>query len=102
MNDLEIGRRIKELREQMNLTQENFCELANISVAYLSQLETGKRHASLVLTARIAKLLNVSLDFLIYGNSSIDIDRQELIDMINNASNRQLKIIKEVLLNLKK
>ena len=39
MNDLEIGRRIKELREQMNLTQENFCELANISVAYLSQLE---------------------------------------------------------------
>lgn len=102
MNDLEIGKRIEELREQSNMTQEILCKLVNISTAYLSQPETGKRHASLVLTARIAKILNVSLDYLIYGNSAINVDRQELIDMINNASHRQLKIIKEVLLNLKK
>lgn len=102
MDDLNIGKRIRLAREQNNLTRDVFSEMVGISKMYLSQLEKGQRHASLPVTIKIAECLNLSLDYLIYGNNSIDIDKQEIIDMINNASNRQLKIIKEVLINLKR
>ncbi|WP_321835216.1 helix-turn-helix domain-containing protein [Clostridium butyricum] len=102
MDDLNIGKRIRLAREQNNLTRDVLAEKIGISKMYLSQLEKGQRHASLPVTIKIAESLNLSLDYLIYGNSFIDIDKQELIDMINSASNRQLKIIKEILLNLKK
>lgn len=102
MNDLNIGKRIKFAREQNNLTRDVLAEKVGISKMYLSQLEKGQRHASLPVTIKIAESLNLSLDYLIYGDNSIDINKKEIIDMVNEASNRQLKIIKEVLLNLKK
>lgn len=101
MDDLNIGKRIRLAREQNNLTRDILAEMVGISKMYLSQLEKGQRHASLPVTIKISENLNLSLDYLIYGDNYIYIDKQEIIDMINNASNRQLKIIKEVLINLK-
>jgi transcriptional regulator with XRE-family HTH domain len=102
MDDLNIGKRIRFAREQNNLTRDVLAEKIGISKMYLSQLEKGQRHASLPVTIKIAESLNLSLDYLIYGDNSIDIDKNEIIDMINNASNKQLKIIKELLINLKR
>ena len=101
-DDSEVGQRIKQLREQENISQERFSEMVNISNYYLYQLERGSRHASLPVTIRIAEALNVSLDYLIYGDKTITADKNEVIELVNKASNRQLEIIKTVLLNLKK
>lgn len=102
MDDLNIGKRIKFAREQNNLTRDVLAEKVGISKMYLSQLEKGQRHASLPVTIKIAESLNLSLDYLIYGDNSIDINKKEVIELVNSASNRQLKIIKDVLSNLKK
>lgn len=102
MDNVKIGERIRRLREQNNWSRDTFSEKIGISNMYLCQIEKGQKNGSLPLFIEIAKTLNTSLDYLVYGNSSININKQELIDMINNASNKQLKIIKEVLLNLKK
>lgn len=102
MDDLNIGKRIRFAREQNNLTRDILAEKIGISKMYLSQLEKGQRHASLPVTIKIAECLNLSLDYLIYGDSVINIDKKELLDLINTASNKQLEIIRTVLLNLKK
>ena len=102
MDNVQIGERIRKLREQNNWSRDIFSEKIGISEIYLCQIEKGQKNGSLPLIVKICETLNISLDFLIYGDNSIDVNKQEVIELVNNASNRQLKIIKEVLLNLKK
>jgi len=56
---------IKVWREYRNMTQEQLAQLVDISVPYLSQLETEKRTGSLKVIAAITKALDVSVDFLV-------------------------------------
>ena len=56
---------VKTWREYRKLSQHQLAEKADISVPYLSQLETGKRNASVSVLAKIASILNVDIDDLI-------------------------------------
>lgn len=41
-NNIIIGRNIKNIRKDLDLTQEDFAEKLNINAQFLSQVETGK------------------------------------------------------------
>ena len=41
-NSLILGRNVKGIRKELNLTQEEFAENLNINAQFLSQIETGK------------------------------------------------------------
>ena len=56
---------IKAWREHRSLSQQNLAQVAEISVPYLSQIETGKRKGSVEVLVAIAQALNLSLDDLI-------------------------------------
>ena len=56
---------IKVWREYRNLSQTQLAEKADISVPYLSQLETGKRTGSVESLSVIAKALDVSLELIV-------------------------------------
>ncbi|MDD5094811.1 MAG: helix-turn-helix transcriptional regulator [Dehalococcoidia bacterium] len=56
---------IKVWREHRRLTQQQLADLAGISKAYLSQIETGKRTGSTEVVASIAKALHLSLDDIV-------------------------------------
>ena len=60
--DLEsMGKRIRELRNTQNKTQEVFADMIHISSSYLALIEQGKRTASLAYTC------HVSVDYLLFG-----------------------------------
>lgn len=56
-----IGARIKELRKQAGLTQEQLAELVSLDARHLSRLEVGRHFPSLDSLERIALALNVPL-----------------------------------------
>lgn len=56
---------IKVWREYRGLSQSQLAKAAGISVAYLSQLETGKRKGSTKVLSAIAKVLELSLDDIV-------------------------------------
>lgn len=64
-----FGRRVKEKRLELNLSQEKLANMANIDRTYLPEIERGKRNISLGIADKIAKALNVSLTSLLedYG-----------------------------------
>jgi DNA-binding XRE family transcriptional regulator len=62
---LDGGNPIKVWRQYRRLTQHALAEKADISVPYLSQLETAKRKGSIKVLTAIAKALNVSLDDIV-------------------------------------
>lgn len=59
---------IKVWREYRGLSQSQLAKAAGISVAYLSQLETGKRKGSTEVLIAIAKVLELSLDDVVVSS----------------------------------
>jgi DNA-binding XRE family transcriptional regulator len=61
----DLGKRIRELRQQQGLTQEDLAQKAQISRGYLAQIEAGQRRTSLHIVLNIATSLHVSVDELL-------------------------------------
>ena len=57
----ELGLRIKALRDDRQLSQEELAHRAAIHVTYLSGLENGKRNPSLLVLERLATALSLKI-----------------------------------------
>lgn len=67
MDLTEVGLRIKNCRKSLKLTQEELSEKINVSSHYIYEIEKGLKTMSLFTLADIAKSLNVSTDYLLFG-----------------------------------
>lgn len=68
---IEIGKRIKQIRKALNQTQEDFGKSLATSKASLSEIETGKYKAGIELLEKLVKKYNVNLHFLITGEGDM-------------------------------
>ena len=94
------GKRIKELRIQMGLTQNEVAAALEVSPGYISNVENGRASMSLRMLIYYSKLTNMSLDSLIgriepeYTETALDneltveirklsvVDKEKLLRMI--------------------
>ena len=60
-----LGRNVRKLRQQRGLTQEELAFEAEIDLTYMGGIERGRRNPSLLVMARIADALSVSLPKLL-------------------------------------
>lgn len=58
---VQFGRRIKTLRKERGLTQENLADLIEVDRSYMGFVERGERNPTLDKIARIAKALKVPI-----------------------------------------
>lgn len=56
-----FGRNVRKLRQQRRMTQEKLAFEAEIDLTYVGGIERGKRNPSLLVMARIADGLSVSM-----------------------------------------
>ena len=66
-----FGKRLREIREQRRMSQEQFAETLDISVDFLSLIERGRNAPSFETLDRIAKRLRMSVSELFTFNSSL-------------------------------
>lgn len=66
MNYIDLGRRIREERLKLNLTQEKLSEAINVSTTYIGQIERGERCPTLDTLIKISNSLGVSIDYLLH------------------------------------
>ena len=64
---IESGKRIKMLRKNLGLTQENLAEQLGVALNTISRIEIGKRGISIDLAIDLAVHLNSTLDYIIVG-----------------------------------
>lgn len=102
MEGFTLGERIKEERQRMRLTQERFGELTDISSAYIGQIERNERTPSLKILKRIAKELNVSLDYLIAGKEDAQRLSKHIQYELEDTNDEQKKMIVEIIRVIKK
>lgn len=67
-----IGKKIKDKRQQKRISQERLAELVDVTPSYISNIESGNRVASLPTMLEIAKVLDLSLDYLLLENVTND------------------------------
>ena len=60
-----IGARIKMIRQVLGLNQANVAEKLNVSPALITAYETGRREPSIKVLIQLARLLNVTTDWLL-------------------------------------
>lgn len=76
MDYLSLGKRIREERLRLNLTQEKLSEDVGISTAYLGQIERGERSLTLDKLVKIAVRLGITVDYLLSDSVAPTPDHQ--------------------------
>ena len=66
-----VGQRIRQLRCQHGMTQEDLSEKAEVSMSFIGLLERGEQKPSLETMVRLADTLDCSLDYLTQGFSKV-------------------------------
>jgi len=59
-----LGNKIRELRHQRNLSQEQFAIRCDLDRTYIAGIEQGKRNVSIVNIEKIAKAFQISISDL--------------------------------------
>lgn len=93
-----IGNRIKQARKSKGFTQENLAEKMDVSIAFLSKIETGKMHINLERLSQICNLLSVTEGEILNGASvkSNDYLIPEFYDLLKSCSPENQKLIYDI------
>ena len=77
------GKRLKDLREQHQYSQEELAKLLNTSRSRIGMYEQGRRQPDFEMQEAIADLFNVSIDYL-FGRSEKDAMKEQLASISDN------------------
>ena len=97
-----FGIRVKNARNSIGMTTEQLAEKSNRSENYIFRVEAGQS-CSIHTLYQLIKALNKSSDYLLFGDDMkteiINYSDREIIDnILNQCDEKQLKIIKDVLI----
>lgn len=67
MDWVEIGARIRSQREAFGYTRETFAEMLDITPKFCADIELGKKGMSVPTLCRIASVLKLSTDYILFG-----------------------------------
>ena len=67
INYAQIGRRVREKRMEMRLTQEQLSERVGVSSSFVGHIERAEKIPSLDTMMKLSYALNTTLDYLVCG-----------------------------------
>lgn len=99
--NIEIGMRIKQIRTQRKITQEQLAEMIDVTVQYISDLERGVTGSSVATIVKLCQVLDVSSDYILLGKEgSTDPQLQQKLNQISPAQKNAIQEILEKVLAL--
>lgn len=91
INQQKLAKKIKAIREGLDLSQEIFASKIGLSRVAVSQLESGKRGLEALELAKIAEVLGVSMDYLLQEERGVK---------VKTKSQQEFKVDKNKLKNV--
>ena len=99
-----IGKRIKEHRLSLKLTQERLAEAADIGIQHISKIENGHTKLSLPCIIAIANALQTTVDHLLMD--SMDVSKPKIIyeadSVFADCTPAEIYVMTQVINTLKK
>lgn len=91
----QVGYRIKVAREEHKLTQEKLAEAAGISTVYLAEIENKGTIPSFAVLSSICKIINLSLDDIIFHTDSDSV--RKITRRLSQCNEKQLHVISSMI-----
>lgn len=101
INYKEMGKRIKEGRNKVGITQEKLAEKIDVSPSYISEIERGSSICSLAVLVNIADILNLNLDSVINGINTDNADTY-FSEILNNIPKKNQELYINICKNVAK
>jgi len=98
-----IGRRVREVRSERGMSQQELAARCKTSAQYLSQIENGRKQASLQVLVAVAEVLEISLNELLTGNqvnNPLEYQR-DMVRLLADCSSYEKRVLFEMLLSMK-
>ena len=93
-----IGGRIRQQREYMGYTREQFAELLDVTPKFCSDIELGNKGMSVSTLCKISKTLRLSVDYILFGSK--ELTSAEPLTLILNRCSDSERIYAEQLLKI--
>ena len=90
-----LGAAIRQARAKKGYTQEQLAEMLNISLIHLANIEGGRRNPSVPLLFQMMKLLDFSVDALVFPAGEETLHTQGLTPREVEALSRLIDAIRE-------
>lgn len=94
-----LGKRIREQRNKLHLTQEALAEQTEISDSYMGQIERGERQLALDTLVKLANRFGVTIDYLLADSVSVKDDAftNELLELLTNRTSAEKRLALDVI-----
>ncbi len=96
MDWIAIGKRIRQQREYMGLTREQFAEQIDVTPKFCSDIETVAKGMSIPTLCRISKVLRLSTDYILYGKTEQE-NPDSVMMVLENCSKRERTYAEQLL-----
>lgn len=99
LNNIEVGERIRKIREDLKMSREKFSEMIDISDVFLGQLERGERSLSTKTLIKIISFTGLSSDFILFGLETPNDKISKINRILNKCSDDVLDYIYNLIRN---
>jgi len=82
---MSVGERIKHLRKESELTQQQLADKVGITYIQIGRYETAKSNPSADVLQKIAGVLNTTVDYLMSGGNEDQITDKELLQQFKEV-----------------
>jgi transcriptional regulator with XRE-family HTH domain len=83
--DMTVGERIKQLRKNLGLTQQQLADKVGITYIQIGRYETAKSNASADVLQKVALALGSTTDFLMSGGNAQQLADKELLQQFKEV-----------------
>lgn len=92
-----VGQRLRQQRNRLHLTREQFAELADIGAGYYGQIEVGTSQMSIDTLIKVSRTSRLSMEYILFGRDPAEPDLTSLQTLLAGCSPRELRLAEKVL-----
>lgn len=92
-----IGHRLRQQRNRLGLTREQFAELADIGAGYYGQIEVGTSQMSIDTLIKVSRTSRLSMEYILFGQEEGHADPAPIEALLSSCSPRELRLAEKVL-----
>ena len=81
----QVARRVADVRKERGLPRRVLSEMSGVSPRYLAQLEAGEGNISILLLARVAAALDLTMDQVLTQDAPLDHDARRVAQLFSKA-----------------
>lgn len=93
---LSFGSRIRKRREELLISKKELAEKLGITSKFMDDIESGARGVSLKNLVLLSQILEISTDYLLFGNGS-KASKQVFNNILESCPQAKLEVLAEII-----